>query len=183
MGSETKPTQAPAQADSGKQPQAAAEPNYYDQLLRLKAEFENYRKRVDREKPELYQLGKAELLLRFLPIYDLLQKAHEQIQKLQADTAFAQGMEGIFKEFDKIFKEEGVSTMSPAGKPYDALRHEVVGAVERTDLEEGCVVDVLQGGFMLKDKVLRPARVRISKRPISQEKQSEGEENEQDHRN
>ncbi|MBI5630054.1 MAG: nucleotide exchange factor GrpE [Elusimicrobia bacterium] len=146
----------PAQA----KPEAAPKADYYDQLIRLKAEFENYRKRVDREKPEFYRLGRAEVLLKLLPIYDLLQRAHEQVQ---AQTELAKGMEGIFKEFEKIFKEEGVAAMDPVGKPYDSYQHEVLGAVEREDLEEGTVVDVLQAGFMLQDKVLRPAKVRIAK--------------------
>ncbi|HVA66028.1 MAG TPA: nucleotide exchange factor GrpE [Elusimicrobiota bacterium] len=141
---------------------AAAEPDYFKQLLSLKAEFENYRKRVDREKPEIYKMGRAEVLLKLLPIYDLLQKAHGQIQAAHADSDLAQGMEGIFKEFEKIFKEEGVSAMDAVGKPYDPLRHEVMGAVE-SESPEGTVLDVLQAGFTLHDKVLRPARVRISR--------------------
>ncbi len=142
-------------------------PDYYDQLLRLKAEFENFRKRTDREKPEYYRLGKTELLLEFLPVYDLLQKAHEEIQATHAETVFARGMEGIFKEFEKIFRQEGVTAMEPAGKPYDALRHEVLGTVEKPDLKEGTVVEVLQNGFMIQDKVLRTAKVRIARKPSS----------------
>lgn len=143
----------------------AAEPDYFNQLLRLKADFENFRKRVDREKPELYKLGRAELLLKFIPIYDLLGKVHEEVQAAHLNTPLAQGMEGIFKEFQKIFKEEGVAVMDPAGKPFDALLHEVVGTVETDKAEEGCVVDVLQPGFMLGDKVLRTAKVRIAIKP------------------
>ena len=140
---------------------ASAEPDYFAQLLSLKAEFENYRKRVDREKPELRRAGKAEVLLKFLPIYDLLQMAHGQIQAAHADSDLARGMEGIFKEFEKIFKEEGIAVMDALGKLYDPLRHEVMGAVE-SESPEGTVLDVLQAGFTLHDKVLRPARVRIS---------------------
>ncbi|HVC08961.1 MAG TPA: nucleotide exchange factor GrpE [Elusimicrobiota bacterium] len=146
---------------------AAAEPDYFRQLLSLKAEFENYRKRVDREKPEIYKMGRAQILLKLLPIYDLLQKAHGQIQAAHADSDLARGMEGIFKEFEKIFKEEGVAAMDAVGKPYDPLRHEVLGAVE-SQSPEGTVLDVLQAGFTLHDKVLRPARVRISQGPGKQ---------------
>jgi molecular chaperone GrpE len=72
-------------------------------------------------------------------------------------------MEGIFKEFQKIFKEEGVTAMEPVGKPYDADRHEVLGTVEKEGAEDGEVVDVMQSGFMIQDKVLRTAKVRIAK--------------------
>lgn len=143
--------------------------DYLDQLIRLKAEFENYRKRTDREKPEYYKLGRAEALLKFLPIYDLLQRAHEQIQATHADTESAKGMEAIFKEFEKIFKEEGVTPMDPLGKPYDPSKHEVLGTVEKEGAEDGSVVEVLQNGFMVVDKVLRTAKVRISKMKVKDE--------------
>lgn len=146
-------------------PQAQEAPDYYDQLLRLKAEFENFRKRTDREKPEYHRLGKAEVLFKLLPLYDLLQRAHEQIQSTHAETELAKGMDGIFKEFEKIFREEGVRPMEPLGKPYDPLAHEVIGTADTPDAEEGTVVEVYQNGFMLEDKVLRTAKVRIARKP------------------
>ena len=165
---------APKAAASGSEPSqrpsgdalAAGEAlakEYYAQLLRLKAEFENYRKRVDREKPEYVKLGRAEVLLKLLPIYDLLQLAHNQIQAQQAAGELAKGMEGIFREFEKIFKEEGVKPMDPVGKPFDASQHEVLGTVAKQGAEDGAVVDVLQNGFLMNDKVLRTAKVRIAK--------------------
>ena len=158
----------PADTQENPAPEEAA-PDYYGQLLRLKAEFENYRKRVDREKPEFFRIGKADMLLKLLPIYDLLQRAHEEVLLSHSDSPLAKGMEGIFKEFDKIFKEEGITLMSPVGMPYDALKHEVLGAVEKDGCEDGWVVDVLQNGFMHNDKVLRTAKVRIAKKESSKE--------------
>lgn len=156
---DTAPEAAPQQAAK------PAEPNYYDQLVRLKAEFENYRKRVDREKPEFYRLGKAELLLRLLPLYDVLLAAHKEVLASHSDAPLAKGMELIFKEFEKLFKEEGVTVMEDGiGKPYDAARHEVLGTVEREDLEDGAVAEVLQAGFTMQDKILRTAKVRICRR-------------------
>ena len=141
-----------------------AEPNYYDQLLRLKADFENFRKRSDREKPELMRFGRAAVVAKLLPVYDLLEQAHRQIQAQHSDTELAKGMEGIFKEFQKIFKEEGVTLMEPAGKPYDSATQEVMGTVLKEGVEEGVVVDVLQNGYMMDDRVLRTAKVRIAKK-------------------
>jgi molecular chaperone GrpE len=145
------------------------EPDYLDQLVRLKAEFENYRERNDREKPEYFRLGRMDVVARLLPLYDLLLKAHQEVLASHNDTPLAKGMEGIFKEFDKLFKEEGVTPMDAVNKPFDALRHEVFGTVDRADLDEGCVVDVLQNGFLMQDKVLRTAKVRISRKPNKQE--------------
>ena len=95
------------------------EPDYFSQLLRLKAEFENYRKRVDREKPDWYRLGAAGVLSKLLPLYDLLRHAHEEVKAGHAETPLAKGMEAIFREYDKLFKEEGVTKMDPLGKPFD----------------------------------------------------------------
>jgi molecular chaperone GrpE len=142
----------------------APEPDFYAQLLSLKAEFENFRKRTDREKPEYFRMGRAEVMLKLLPIYDMLLQAHQQIAKEQAESQLSKGMELIFKEFEKIFKEEGVTAMEPAGKPYDPLKHEVLGAVEQAGVEDGTVVDVFQNGFMMGEKVLRTAKVRIAKK-------------------
>ncbi len=145
---------------------AAAEPDYYDQLLRLKAEFENYRKRVDREKPEWIQLGRAALLDRLLPLYDVLSKAHEQVLKASAaeqSKDLVEGLELIFKEFTKIFESEGVAAIEAIGKPYHHDLHEVLGFIETNERPEGEVVEELQRGYTLHGKVLRPARVRIAK--------------------
>ncbi len=141
----------------------ASEPDYYGQILRLKAEFENYRKRVDREKPDWYKLGAAGVLAKVLSLFDLLRHAHRDIQAGHADTPLAQGMEAIFREYEKLFKEEGVTQMDSMGKPFDPHYHEVLGFVNKPDFKEGAVADVLQAGFLLGDKVLRTAKVRLQK--------------------
>jgi len=144
--------------------QPAPAVDYLDALRRLKAEFENYRKRIDREKPEYIRLGQSTVLAKLLPLYDLLQKAQQEALDSHNDTPLGQGMAGIFKEFDKLFREEGVALMDPLNKPFNALQHEVLGAVERDDCAEGLVVEVLQNGFLLQDRVLRTAKVRISRK-------------------
>ena len=142
----------------------AAEPDYYGQLLRLKAEFENYRKRVDREKPEWFKQGRAEVAAKLLPLYDLVRHAHEDVKKSgHGDTPLEKGMDAIFKEYAKLFKEEGVTELDPLGKPFDPHYHEAFGFVDKPGFEEGSVADVLQSGFMLGDKVLRTAKVRLQK--------------------
>ncbi|MDD5657511.1 MAG: nucleotide exchange factor GrpE [Elusimicrobia bacterium] len=156
---------APEPAPSAPIPASVAAPDYLDQLMRLKAEFENYRKRVDRERPEYIRLGRGEVLGKLLPLYDVLRKVHQDVQASHNDTPLAKGMEGIFKEFEKLFREEGVTPMEPLGKPFDALKHEAFGTADRDDCAEGTVVDVLQNGFLLQNRVLRTAKVRIARRP------------------
>ncbi len=160
MSEETDQQQVPEQPAPVEKP---AEPDYYAQLIRLKAEFENYRKRVDREKPDWYKLGAAGVLGKLLPLYDLLRHAHQDVKAGHADTPLAIGMDAIFREYEKLFKEEGVTQMDPLGKPFDPHYHEAFGFVNKPGCEEGAVADVLQAGFMLGDKVLRTAKVRLQK--------------------
>lgn len=148
----------------------------YDQLLRLKAEFENFRKRVDREKADLALYAKTRTYLDLLPLYDVLLHAHERIQNGEAGDKIVEGLEKIFAEFNRLFEKEGIKGMDAQGKPYDPNRHEVIGTVEDGACEEDTVVHVLQRGFLLGDKVLRHARVRISKKPAAQEPSQEGKE-------
>ena len=144
-------------------PQAEAAPDYYGQLIRLKAEFENYRKRVDREKPEWYRMGEAGVLEKLLPLFDLLRHAHQEVKAGHADTPLAKGMDAIFREYEKLFKEEGVTQMDPLGKAFDPHYHEALGFVNRPGIDDGLVADVLQAGFLIGDKVLRTAKVRLQK--------------------
>lgn len=162
---ETEQPQDEAAAEAASAPAAtAAEPDYYGQLLRLKAEFENYRKRVDREKPEWFKSGRAEVTAKLLPLYDLVRHAHDEIKTGHAGTPLAKGMDAIFREYEKLFKEEGVTEMDSLGKPFDPHYHEAFGFIDKPDFEEGSVADVLQSGFLLGDKVLRTAKVRLQKK-------------------
>ncbi|TPW21179.1 MAG: molecular chaperone GrpE [Elusimicrobia bacterium] len=137
-----------------------------DQLIRLKAEFENYRKRVDREKPELVRHGKTGLIERLLPLYDTLIEAHQQVARAGGEKESAgeltRGLELIFKEFAKLFEAEGVSVIECVGKPYDFDRHEALGQEETDEHPEGTVVAELQRGYMLGGKTLRHAKVRVA---------------------
>jgi molecular chaperone GrpE len=140
--------------------------DYYNQLLRLQADFENYRKRVEKEKPDLIKYGKADILARLLPLYDLLLSAHNHINSARdggnSDDVL-KGLEMIFKEFSKVFEAEGLRPMEPVGKPYDPMASEILGVVEGTEENDGLVVEELQKGFYYGDKILRPARVKIAK--------------------
>ena len=134
MSDETKAAeqaQDESAAESAETPVAAApQPDYYDQLLRLKAEFENYRRRVDREKPDWFARGRAEVAAKLLPLYDLVRHAHDDVRAGYADTPLAKGMDAIFKEYAKLFKEEGVTEMDPLGKPFDPHYQEAFGFVD-----------------------------------------------------
>ena len=158
-------------------------PDYYGQLLRLKADFENYRKRVEKEKPELVKFGKAEMLIRLLPLYDMLMQAHLHMIKAKdgngeesaATRDIVKGLEMIFKEFSKVFESEGIRPMDVVGKPYYPMGSEIIGIDEGTDENDGLVTAEFQKGFYYGDKVLRTARVKIAKKkaPAGEEKKEE----------
>lgn len=151
---------------------------YYDQLLRNKAEFENYRKRVERERLSLIQYGKADLLTKFLPMYDILSSAAKHLESIHnAELGNTlKGLQMIFKEFEKIFDSEGIRPMETIGKPYDPMANEILGVVDGDDKNDGLVVEELQKGFFLGDKILRPARVKIARKKAEPKAQENKEE-------
>jgi molecular chaperone GrpE len=153
--------------------------DYYNQLLRLQADFENYRKRVEKEKPDLIKWGKAEILAKLLPLYDLLLAAHNHVNSAKdggnSDDVL-KGLEMIFKEFSKVFEAEGLRQMEPVGKPYDPMASEILGVVDGTDENDGLVIEELQKGFYYGEKILRPARVKIAKKKAAPEPAPQPEE-------
>ncbi|MBI5244016.1 MAG: nucleotide exchange factor GrpE [Elusimicrobia bacterium] len=153
----------------------------FDQLLRLKAEFENYRKRMDRDKPQWERHGRAQLLSKLLPLYDVLLSAHDQVVRRgealgkagegsQDVAELMRGLEMIFKEFTKLFESEGVQVIESVGKPYDFNLHEVVGRVETDEKPEDVVVEEIARGYIFEGKVLRPAQVRVAAAKILEDK-------------
>lgn len=175
-GAEAQATEAGA-AELEKQKKQSED--YYNQLLRLQADFENYRKRVEKEKPELIKYGKADILIRLLPLYDLLLSAHNHINSAKdggGSEDVLRGLEMIFKEFSKVFEAEGLRPMDPVGKPYDPMASEILGVVEGTDENDGLVTEELQKGFYYGEKILRPARVKIAKKKAEPAPQPEPEQ-------
>jgi len=154
------------------------EAEYYDQLVRLKADFENYRKRVEKEKPELIAWGKAQVTLKMLPLYDVIIHAKAELDKITAQDEAAcsgatkevcRGLDMIFKEFEKFFAGENIRPMESVGKPYDPMHHEVLAVVEGQDDNDGHVIQEVQKGFMCGEKVLRPAKVCIARKKQPEE--------------
>ena len=160
---EEKPAAAPQQAMADK-------PDYYNQILVLKADFENYRKRMEKDRPSLIKWGKAEILLKLLPLYDLLLKAHLHVSDVKTGDENKEvkdiiiGLEMIFKEFKKVFEGENIREIDIVGKPYDPMTCEIMGTVDGDDENDGMVVEELQKGFYMEDKILRPSCVKIAKK-------------------
>lgn len=139
-------------------------PDYYDRLVRLTAEFENFRKRTEREKAAFIGFGKKQLAEKLLPSYEILLRQQEKWDKekdqLSTETKnLLEGVKMITAELDKAFRSEGIEKMDVLDKPYDPATQEVVAMIPSSQAQDGLVLQEVQMGFMMDGKVLRLARV------------------------
>ncbi len=130
-----------------------------DAYLRLLAEYDNYRKRSQREKDALYADIKADTLLKFLPVYDNLVRALNQPTE---DEAYRKGIEMIMTQFCTTMEKLGVEKIDSLGKTFDPTLHNAVMHVEDETKGENEIVEVFQEGFRLGDKVIRFAMVKVA---------------------
>jgi len=151
--------------------------DYYDQLLRLKAEFENFRKRAEREKQNHLMWGKEDVLTKQLMLIDALEQADKSLKTSTNIESVKKGVELIHQEFVKMLQSEGVTEIECLGKQFDPHLEEALEQVA-SDKEEGTVVDVIQKGYCLNGKVIRYAKVKVSQQNVKDE-QTEKEETKQ----
>ncbi len=131
-----------------------------DKFLRLAAEYDNYRKRTAKEKENIYADAKIETLTAMLPVYDNLERALAQFG--DDDSPHRKGVEMIFTQFKESLSRLGVSPIDAVGQPFDPEKHNAVMHIEDDAVGENTVVEVLQQGFTLGDKVLRFAIVKVA---------------------
>lgn len=146
-----------------------------DKYLRLYAEFDNYRKRVGKEKEELLKFGNESLLYDLLPVLDSLELALKHGSDPSA--GLLQGVEITLKEFQRVLEKFGVKRIEVEGKAFDPSVHHAMLQVERQDLDEKMIVEELRTGYLYRNKVLRPSLVAVSVKPAPQkeEERSEGD--------
>lgn len=130
-----------------------------NKLLRLQADFLNYKTRTEKEKFKYYNDAIEDLVCEMLPILDNFERA---LENLESDENLSQGVEMILNQFINLLKKYGVEEIDALGKKFDPKLHHGV-STEDTDEEEDIVVEVFQKGYKLKDKVIRPSMVKISK--------------------
>jgi len=131
-----------------------------DSLLRQRAEFENYRKQLDREKEEFMRCANERLIIELLEVADNFERALPLLRKKDAEGA--QGMEMIYAQLMKTLERFGVRPVEAAGKKFDPYHHEAF-LQQETDGPDGVVLEELQKGYRLNDKVIRHAKVKVSK--------------------
>ena len=132
-----------------------------DKYLRLAAEYDNYRKRTAREKEHLYNDAKIDTIKGMLPVYDNLERGLAQFGA-EDDDPHKKGLEMIFNQYKEALTKLGVTPIDCVGKEFDPERHNAVMHIEDESCGENTVVEVLQQGFMLGDKVLRFAIVKVA---------------------
>ena len=136
-----------------------------DRILRLQADFENFRRRSRENEAKLSDTVKAGTMKKFLPIVDNFEMALAQIKRSNAPDAFIQGVELLLKQFVKFLNDSGVTEIEAVGKPFDPHFHEAVMQISSDEWEDDTVSMVLKKGYMYKDMVLRPSSVQVSHKP------------------
>jgi molecular chaperone GrpE len=138
---------------------------YWDKLLRLQADFENTRKRLEKERQDFFKFANEGIILELLNILDDLERAVELAQeKHQDQAAFLKGVEMILAHIYGLLKNNGVKPIEAGGKLFDPHYHEALMQVENKDLPEHTIVEELQKGYLLNDRVIRTAKVKVSKK-------------------
>ncbi len=150
--------------------------SFLDQLLRNKAEFVNYQKRMIKENDATAQLAVRDLILDLLPELDNFDRA----LKLAADSKdiakFVEGIKLIEAQLFKVLGKYGAKSIETTGKAFDPNIHEAVMEEENNEMPHHTIIAEFQRGFMLKERVVRPAKVKVSKRTVEEGKEGEGEE-------
>jgi molecular chaperone GrpE len=133
-----------------------------DKYLRLYAEFENYKKRVHKDKEDILSYGNESLLYELLPVIDNLELA---LKHATAETAgLAQGVEITLKEFLKVIEKFGVVPVAALGEKFNPELHHAMTQVQRDDVNENIIVEEYRKGYKMRDKTLRPSLVAVSKK-------------------
>jgi molecular chaperone GrpE len=136
-----------------------------DRYLRTLAEFENYKKRVAREKAGLIAYGTEKLALELLPVIDNFERAFEQAKKAEHIQPVVDGVAMILKQLEEMLKKFNITPFNTVGERFDPEKHEAMAQQEKPDTEDNTVVQEFQRGYLINEKLLRPARVIVSKKP------------------
>ncbi|MFX0098658.1 MAG: nucleotide exchange factor GrpE [Candidatus Hodarchaeota archaeon] len=137
---------------------------HLESRARMQADFDNFRKIKEKERKEYLNYGNAPLIRKLLKHREELEKGIQLLEEKVQDEKITKGFEMIKRNLESIFNEEGVKPIDTKGKLLDPNKHEVVHVVETNHLEDDMIYDEIERGYMLKDRVLRPAKVIVSKK-------------------
>mgnify|MGYP002794960262 CR=1 FL=1 len=132
-----------------------------DRLVRQMAEFDNYRKRTDKEKKQNYEIGASDFILKILPVVDNFERGLDALSEEEKEGAFAQGFIKIYQQMITVLEEIGVKPMDAVGKEFNPDFHNAVMHEENEEMGENLVSEEFQKGYMYKDGVLRHSMVKV----------------------
>ncbi|AEI42682.1 nucleotide exchange factor GrpE [Paenibacillus mucilaginosus] len=131
-------------------------------VLRAQADFDNFRRRTLKEKEDFAKYASLKLIEQLLPVVDNFERAMAASRDNKDYDALIKGVDMIFRQLDGVLTNEGLKPMETVGTPFNPEFHQAIMQVESDEHEEGIVVEEVQKGYLLKDKVLRPAMVKVS---------------------
>lgn len=140
--------------------------NNLNRLKYMMAEFDNYRKQMEKQIDSRIESGKAELLVKFLSLRDDYLRALEMAKQSKSETVVIEGLEGILKNFDSLLRSEGIMEIETIGTPFDPNVHDAIGFSHQDEIEENIITKEIRKGYMLNNKVLRPSLVLISRKIV-----------------
>lgn len=152
---------------------------YLDQLLRTKAEFMNYQKRVVKENESTSQFAVQSLILDFLPELDNFDRALKLADNSKDFDKFVEGIKLIEVQLFKVLGKYGVEPIETVGKAFDPNLHEAVMEEENNEMPHHTIIDEFQRGFLLKERVIRPSKVKVSKKTVEEEEEGEKEKSDE----
>ena len=132
-----------------------------DKLMRIMAEFDNFRKRSEKEKSQMFEIGAKDIIEKILPVLDNFERGLGTISEEEKGGAFAQGIEQIYRQFVTVLEEAGVKAIEAVGKEFDPNFHNAVMHAEDEDMGENIISDEFQKGYMYKDSVVRHSMVKV----------------------
>lgn len=137
--------------------------DWKDKYTRLYAEFDNYRKRTEREKSRMFELGAGDVIEKLLPIADNFERALDALSEEEKEEPFEKGVDGIYRQLRKLFSDLDVKEIEAEGKEFDPALHNAVMADEEGDAEEGTITADLQKGYTFRGSVIRHSMVKVKK--------------------
>ena len=154
---------APASRPAGLGPaEEAKAKEERDQLLRLKADFENTKKRLEKDKLEAIKFANERLLVEILPIVDNLDRAMASLSEGHDPEKVKEGLKIAQEELHEVLEQHGVQIVKSVGAEFDPKFHEAVGVVQAPGTKDGTIMEEIQRGYLLNGRLLRPSRVRIT---------------------
>jgi molecular chaperone GrpE len=137
--------------------------DWKDKYTRLYAEFDNFRKRTEKEKMQNFDFGARDVIEKLLPVVDNFERALLTVEKEDEDDAFTKGVQGIYKQIQKMFEDLQVKAIKAEGEKFDPNLHNAVMTDTESDVEEDTITQDLQKGYTYKDQVVRHSMVKVKK--------------------